>query len=387
MFDIIIIGAGVSGIACALSIDKKYNTLLIDSNDMIGKKLSITGNGRCNITNSNYGNEFYDNIYNHKFMYSAFSNFDNFSLMELMQKYGVELKEEEYGRIFPTTNKAQTVIDALSKNLKHIQLNLNEEVLLIEENRDFEVITKKNKYKTKKIVIATGGLSYPQTGSTGFGLKYAKKIGHKITRLTACEAPLYTKDIICSSLQGVTLNNSALKYKKKSYSGFNLLITHFGLSGPLAFRQCFSIINEGISEIKIDFISNIKYEYLKDQLYNNTSIKKVLKNYLPKSVVDFLLEYTKIENLDFKKNSIKKQEELLTNIKNYPIKITKYADVSKGFTTAGGISTNEIDNKTFESKLKPNLYFIGEVLDVHAHTGGYNISTFFSMGINCGINL
>lgn len=383
MYDIIIVGAGVSGIACALHTDNKYKTLLIDGNDEIGKKLSITGNGRCNITNSNYGKDFLENIHNYKFMYSAFSHFDNFSLMELMQKYNVELKEEANGRMFPITNKSSTIIEAFENNLNHVDIKLNELVEEIKQDENFTVITNKATYSTKKLVIATGGLSYPDTGSTGFGIKFAKSTNHKITRLIASEAPIYTDDEICRNLQGVTLENCAIKYNKKSYSGFNLLISHFGLSGPLAFRQCFNIIDNEIKTINLDFTPNINQEQLKNELLNSSSIKNVLKQYMTKSTADYLIAKSQVNSTEFGKLSNKQQEHLLTIVKNYPIAISKYADVSKGFTTAGGIDIKQVDNKTFESKIIPNLYFIGEVLDVHAHTGGYNISTFFSMGVNC----
>lgn len=383
MYDVIIIGAGVSGIACALTINKNLKTLLIDSNEEIGKKLAITGNGRCNITNSNYGENFLENIYNYKFMYSAFSQFDNFDLMELMLKYNVELKEEDRGRMFPTTNKSKTIIEAFQNNLNHVDLHLSEKVLDVKKQENFQVTTSNNTYTSKKVVIATGGLSYPQTGSDGFGLKIAKEFGHRITKLIASEAPLYSDNIICQSLQGVTLESCAIKYNKKSYSGFNLLFTHFGLSGPLAFRQCFNIIDQGIKEIKLDFISTIKYEDLKDILKRNSNIKKTLNEFIPKSLIEYLIDFCNIDNNEFSKLSHMRQDLLLNNIKNYSITISKYADVSKGFTTAGGIETSEIDNKTFESKIIKDMYFIGEVLNVHAHTGGYNISTYFSMGVNC----
>ncbi len=383
MYDVIIVGAGVSGIACALHIDNNYKTLLIDGNDIIGKKLSITGNGRCNITNSNYGKDFLENIHNYKFMYSSFSTFDNFSLMELMQKYNVELKEEANGRMFPTTNKASTIIQAFEKHLDKVEIKLSEVVEEIKNEDNFTLVTNKGTYKTKKLVIATGGLSYPDTGSSGFGIKYAKITNHKITRLIASEAPIYTDDEICKNLQGVTLENCAIKYNKKSYSGYNLLISHFGLSGPLAFRQCFNIINNEVKQISIDFTPNVNQEQLKNELINSNSIKNVLKQYMTKSTADYLISKSKIDSTEFSKLGKKQQEQFLTIIKSYPIKISKYADVSKGFTTAGGIDVKQIDNKTFESKLIPNLYFIGEVLDVHAHTGGYNISTFLSMRENC----
>lgn len=387
MYDVIIIGAGVSGIACALTINKDLKTMLIDSNDVIGKKLSITGNGRCNITNSNYGINFLENIYNYKFMYSAFNNFDNFSLMDLMLNYGVELKEEDHGRMFPTTNKSKTVIDAFENNIKHIDLHLSEKVIDVKKDEEFIITTNTTTYYSKKVIIATGGISYPQTGSDGFGLKIAKDFGHKITKLIASEAPLYSDDKICTSLQGVTLENCAIKYNKKSYTGYNLLFTHFGLSGPLAFRQCYNIIYNGLKEIKLDLISKVSYDDLKQILVKSKSIKTTLKEFLPKSVIEYILNYCSIETNEFSKLSNKQQELLLNSLKNYQINITKYADVSKGFTTAGGIETNEINNKTFESKKVDGLYFVGEVLNVHAHTGGYNISTYFSMGVNCASSL
>lgn len=383
MYDIIIIGAGVSGLACALHLDKNLNVALIEKNEQIGKKLSLTGNGRCNITNSSYGDEFYSNIYNYKFLYSAFSNFDNYSIMELMQKYNIDLVEEEHGRMFPATHKASTIIEAISKNIEHIDLKLNEEVLEVTKENIFTVKTNTGTYHCNKLVIATGGLSYPQTGSDGFGITVAKNFKHNVTKLIASEAPLYSNDNICTDLQGVTLTNAAIKYNGKSYSGYNLLFTHFGLSGPLALRQCFNIISKSINQILIDFIPSASEDYLREQLLNNNF--DILKQYIPKSVVKYFLDLHEIDKNS--NNSKKKINALVNDFKNYKITLSKYADVSKGFTTAGGVETKQLNNKTFESKIVDNLYFIGEVIDVHAHTGGYNITAFFSTGYNCAINI
>ncbi len=377
-FDVIIIGAGVSGLACALNIDKSLKVALIEKNECIGKKLSMTGNGRCNITNSNYGKDFLENIYNYKFMYTSFSKFDNFSIMELMMKYSIELKEEDHGRMFPTTNKSSTIIDAIYNNLTHIDLKLNEEVVEVVNNNNFIVKTNKSTYNTNKVVIATGGISYPMTGSDGYGLKVAKQFNHKITKLVASEAPLYSNDKICKSLQGVTLTNVSIKYNSKTFSNYNLLFTHFGLSGPLALRQCYNIISNQVKKIKIDFIPALHDEELRNKLKSKDY--NFLKEHLPKSVIKYFLE-------NYSTNSHKDINTLVENLKNYEIELCKYADVSKGFVSAGGIELNQINNKTFESKVVDNLYFIGEILDIHAHTGGYNITTFFSMGYNCGINL
>ncbi len=377
-FDIIIIGAGVSGLACALHLDPSLRVALIEKNDCIGKKLAMTGNGRCNITNSNYGKDFLENIYNYKFMYSAFNNFDNFALMELMHKLGVELKEEDHGRMFPTTNKATTIIEAIANNLQHIDLKLNEAVVDITKTDKFVVTTTKQTLLTNKVVIACGGLSYPMTGSDGYGITVAKNFNHKITRLVASEAPLYSDNIICQALQGVTLNNVAIKYNSKAYTGYNLLFTHFGLSGPLALRQCFNIIDAQVKTVRIDFLPTINEEELRTSFKDGDY--SILKAHLPKSVVKFFLD-------TFPTTNHKQINTLVDNLKNYAIDLNKYADVSKGFVTAGGIETSQINNKTFESKLVDNLFFIGEVLNVHAHTGGYNITTFFSMGYNCAINL
>ncbi len=381
MYDVIIVGAGVSGLACALMLDKKLNVLLLEKNECIAKKLELTGNKRCNITTSNYGSNFLDNIHNHKFMYSAFSNFDNFSLIEYMNSIGVELKEEEHGRMFPKTNKSSTVVNAFKNNLKHVDIKLTQEVIKIEKFSFFKVSTKKNAYQTKKLVIATGGMSYPHTGSNGFGFKVAKQFNHDITKLFPSEAPLYSSDSICIALQGVTLSNVALKYNKKTYSGYNLLFTHFGLSGPLAMRQCYNIVSKNINEISIDFLPSISSEFLAKQF----AIKNfdVLKEHLPKSVINY---FTSQHNV--KENLSKKQIYLLVeNLKNYKLKINKYSSLEKAFVTAGGIITSQVNNKSFESLKHENLYFIGELLDVHAHTGGYNITTYFSMGYNCAKNI
>ncbi len=382
MYDVIIIGAGVSGIACALHIDKRKKVAIIEKNDCIGKKLALTGNGRCNITNSNYGERFYNNIYNYKFMYSAFSKFDNFSMMELMHKYKITLHEEDNGRMFPTTNSAKTIIDAFYQKLNDVDIILNEEVIHINNNNNFQVQTNKQLYETKKLVIATGGLSYPHTGSDGFGLKVAKQFNHKITKLIASEAPLYSNDVICKDLQGTTLSNVELKYNNKKYGSYNLLITHFGLSGPLALRQCYDIISNQINELTIDFLPHLNDDELYNIIINNDY--PTLQKTLSKATVKF---HYNINNITDKQISKKQALILVDSFKRYKITLSKYADVSKGFTTGGGIELKEINNTTFESKLIKNLYFIGEVLNIHAHTGGYNITTYFSMGYNCGNNI
>ncbi|MFV0499776.1 MAG: NAD(P)/FAD-dependent oxidoreductase [Bacilli bacterium] len=388
MYDVIIVGGGVSGIACALNINKNLNSLLIESNDVIGKKLSITGNGRCNITNSNVKHNFLDNIYNYKFMYSAFNNFDNFDFINVLNSYGIKLKEEDNGRMFPTSNTSLSIINAFKENLNHIKINLKEKVLNINNcKNEFIITTSKGKYQTKKLVIATGGLSYPHTGSDGFGLKYARSTDHCITKLLASEAPLYSNNLICKKLQGRTFDNCTIKYNKKKIGNNSLLITHFGLSGPLAFRACFDIIKSNIYSINIDFISDTAYNELKIKLLESSNIKSTLNQYMTKSLTNYLLAYQNIKVKRFNELSLKKQEQLLTTIKNYPLELTKYADISKGFTTGGGIELSQINNSTFESKIIQNLYFIGEVLDIHAHTGGYNITTYFSMGVNCGRNI
>ncbi len=386
MYENIIIGAGPAGIMCAINAQNK--TLLLEKNSSIGKKLSLTGNKRCNITNISDEEEFRNNIHNYKFLYSALSKFSNYEIIDFFHQRNLFLKEEDHGRMFPISNNALDIIELLQKEIS-CDLHLNEEVLQIEKKGDyFHVITNLTTYKTKNLMIATGGKSYPHTGSDGFGYKIAKQFGHTIEKLQAAEAALYSDDIICKTLQGVTIDNAKLTVGRKTMVGFNLLFTHFGLSGPLAMRLAYELNKTSIKTIELDLIEDLSVGELEKLLTKQLTIKKLLKPYTTNSVINFIINTCQTDpNLKAHQISKNKRREIVEFIKKYQLNIKKTAPVEKSFVTAGGIKLNEINPKTFESKLVKNLYFIGEVLDLHAHTGGYNLTICMSMGYNCALNI
>lgn len=384
MYDNIIIGAGPAGLMCANTV--KGVTLLIDKNQEIGKKLLLTGNGRCNVTNMSDLDELKLNIHNYKFLYSTLTRFSNYEIINFFNSKGLELKEEDHGRMFPVTDKASDVLDALTKDLT-CAIKTDCEVQEIQKiGNSFIVTTSSGEYMCNNLIIATGGVSYPQTGSSGFGHQIARQFGHTITTLISAEAALYSEDQICTDLQGITLEHAALIINKKKFSGYNLLFTHFGLSGPLAMRSAFLLNSQSINDIKIDFIPAYNEEELKALFHLN--LATILKPFLPKSFVKYLCSRLELNSNDaISTFSNKQKHDLIQFLKYYPVNIYKTADVEKSFVTAGGINIKEINPKTFMSNKVDNLYFIGEVIDVHAHTGGYNLTINFSMGHSCGENL
>ncbi len=384
MYDVIIIGAGVSGIFCTINLNKNLKVLLIDKNEEIGKKLALTGKGRCNITNISDHDEFLSNVYNHKFLYSSLSRFNNYDLIDYCYQNNILLKEEDHGRMILKSEKSAEIIEHFAEKIKNFDLLLNTEVISVVKDKHFTVKTPSNSFNSKIVVVATGGKSYPQTGSTGFGYEIGKNFSHTITDLVACEAPIYSNDEL-TSLTGLTLNSCALIIDNKKHSGYNLLITHFGLSGPLALRQSHFITSNNLKTIFIDFYTKLNSEEMKTFLNSNRTIKQSLNTILPKSLTNYLLNKFGEKVTYFNELSNKQLDKLIQLIKKYQINITSYPSIEKGFVTAGGINTKEINSKTFESKLVNNLYFIGETVDVHAHTGGYNITIFFSMAYSCSL--
>ena len=413
---VIIIGGGPAGIISAISSARNgNNVILIEKNNSLGKKLLITGKGRCNITSSININDFIKNIPgNGKFLYSAFQNFTNMDIIKLIEENGVKVKEERGNRIFPITDNSKDVLKSFEKELnkyKNIKIKLNTKVKeVLEENREVKgvLLESGEKLFASKVIIATGGKSYPITGSTGDGYKMASKLGHTVEKIRGSLVPLTADKILCQSMQGLSLRNVKIQIKdieknKKIYEDFGeMLFTHFGVSGPiilsasahlLRYKNIDKLLKENKIKLTIDLKPALSYEeldkrVLRDfEIFKNKEFKNSLFELLPKKIINPIINLSNI-NENKKVNEITKEErKILVNlIKSLEINIDGFRPVEEAIVTAGGISIKEINPKTMESKLIKGLYFAGEIIDVDAYTGGFNLQIAYSTGYTAGIN-
>nr|WP_099950887.1 NAD(P)/FAD-dependent oxidoreductase [Ezakiella peruensis] len=386
MYDLIVIGAGASGLLVASMVSENQKILIIEKNEKPGKKLKITGKGRCNITNSRPINEFFDEVFsNNKFLFSSFYEFTNYDLLDYLKQKGLNTKTERGGRVFPFTDKSTDVINALYKKSK-ADFAFSENVLSVSKDNCFNVETNKGKYTSKKLLIATGGLSYPMTGSTGDGYKFAKSFGHTITSTKPALVGLNVNLDDDKELMGLSLRNVnvSLYSKNRHMSEFGeLLFTHYGISGPTILTLS-SYVEEG-DMISIDLkpgLDNTKLDnrLLRDFDQNiNKSFKNSLDKLLPKSIINYIVKRSGIDE-DKKVNQItlNERKRLLELIKNLEFKVLSRRGYNEAVITDGGINVREINPKTMESNLVPGLYFAGEIIDVAANTGGYNLQIAFS---------
>jgi predicted Rossmann fold flavoprotein len=394
MYDVIVIGAGPAGMMASITSAANNNkVLLIEKNASVGKKLALTGGTRCNLTNLKSINDFIKEIpVNNKMLYSTLNKFGPQDIYDYFNKLGVSLKVEDNDRVFPVDNKATTVIEALYQELikYKVDINFNETVKEINNNNDYKiVVTDKDSYKTNKIIITTGGCSYPQTGSTGDGYKLAKMLNQEVTKLYPAETFLITKESI--PLAGLTLDDVLISLNKKQVNG-SLLFTHIGLSGPAIFKISEEVYkqlqdNKYVS-INIDLIPNYTLEELLIYLNEYDQKKEIIsfvREYLPKRLADYITNdmgtNAKIGTI----SKIKKQL-LIENIKNFKIDIKATGTIEQSFVTGGGIDIKNINPKTMESTINKGIYFAGEILDIHGHTGGYNITIALSTGYVAGMN-
>ncbi|MGT2933786.1 BaiN/RdsA family NAD(P)/FAD-dependent oxidoreductase [Streptococcus catagoni] len=379
-FDTIIIGGGPAGMMAAIASSYYgYQTLLIEKNKKLGKKLAGTGGGRCNVTNSGSLEELLDGIPgNGQFLYSVFSQFDNHDIINFFQENGVALKEEDHGRMFPTTDKSRTIIAALEEKIKELggQILTQTEIVSVKKKDDlFQLKSKDQEFTCQKLIVTTGGKSYPSTGSTGFGHDIARHFKLQVTPLEAAESPLLT-DFPHKTLQGISLDDVTLSYGKHVIT-HDLLFTHFGLSGPAALRLSSFVSGGEIAEL--DFLPKILEteidHYLEEN--RNKTIKNALRTYIPERVAEFIAT-------DFpekvKQLTPKQKQALIDKLKKLPIPISGKMSLAKSFVTKGGVDLKEINSKTLESKKVPGLHFAGEVLDINAHTGGFNITSALCSG-------
>ena len=401
MAKVIVIGAGPAGIMAAIHASKKHNVILLDGNDRIGKKLFITGKGRCNVTNAKDISEFFDYIPgNPHFLYSALYSYTNEDTINFFENAGIKLKTERGGRIFPMSDKSSDIIKGLSIGLKeaNVQVKLNSKVTNIIYNNDKITgveINNTTKLNGDHFILATGGASYPLTGSRGEGQKFAKSLGHTIIDLKPSLVPIELNEPWLKELMGLSLKNislSILKNNKVLYKNQGeMLFTNYGISGPLVLSGSRYVKNEGSYEASIDLKpalneSELDKRIQKDFLkYQNKEFKNALDDLLPKKLIPLIINLSNIP-LDKKVNVITKEErkKLLHILKDLRVKIKGLRPIEEAIVTAGGVNTLEIDPSTMKSKIISNLSFAGEVIDVDAFTGGYNVQIALSTGYIAG---
>ncbi len=431
---VVVIGGGPAGIMSAISAKNSGNdVILIEKMNSLGKKLLITGKGRCNITSSLNINEFIQNIPgNGRFLYSAFQNFTNEDIINLLKKHNVKVKEERGNRIFPVSDKSKDVLDAFYEELKNLNVKIytnstvNRIIVKDDSVTGVEYTFNNNKYtiNADKVILATGGKSYPTTGSTGDGYEMAKKLGHTITEIKPSLIPIVANENsaiekinlesyknskeLCKSLQGLSLKNVKIQFEdieknKVIYDDFGeMLFTHFGISGPtilsssahiIRYKNINELLKQGKIILKIDLKPALSKEKLdlrilrdfekeKNKLFRNS-----LDELLPQKLIDPVIHLSGI-NPNKKVNEISKKErmQLLKILKEFCITISGFRPVEEAIITAGGINIKEINPKTMESKLINNLYFAGEIIDVDAYTGGFNLQIAYSTGVTAGLN-
>lgn len=411
-FDVIVVGGGTSGMMAAISAaENGAKVAIIDKNRMLGKKLRLTGGGRCNVTNNRPPEEIIQFIPgNGKFLYSAFSQFNNYDIMEFFESNGVALKEEDHGRLFPVANTSKAIVEGLAEKLKEYQVTLimksTVKKLLTTDGQISGVVTNENlTYTAPCVVLSTGGKTFQYTGSTGDGYKLAKKLGHTVTPLFPTESPIRSKDkfVQNKTLQGLSLRDiklSVLNEKDKVIVSheMDLLFTHFGVSGPAALR-CSMFVNKELEKgresvtLSLDALPMYNEQEILKQInervaeFGNKSVKNGLKNLLPERYLEFLLDTLDIDtSKHLKQLTDIEKSDLVSLIKEFKFTGYETYPLDKSFVTGGGIELKEINPKTMESKLVNGLFFAGELIDVNGYTGGYNITAAFVTGHVAGKN-
>ena len=393
--DIAIIGAGAAGLFAGGYLAPKHKVTIFDGNEKCGKKLYITGKGRCNITNYCEKEEYLDNVVNGKrFMMSAISQFTPQNTIEFFNSLGLKTKVERGNRVFPISDKSNDVIKALLKHCEGCQIRLEEKVKSVQKQNDKLVVkTLKSEQKFDKVIIATGGKSYPLTGSDGDGYNFARKIGHSIVKPCSALVAIELDDAFVKQIQGLPLKNVEIKSlaDKKKYQLFGeMMFTEIGMTGPIVLSLSRQINKANDISLSIDFKPALEREKLVERLkrdFNanlNKNISYIIKGLLPNNLVPIFLNTCQI-NGDKKVNSITviERNRIVETLKNFPLKYKKLYPLESGIVTSGGVELKEINPKTMESKLCSGLYFIGEVLDVDCLTGGFNLQTAFSTAYSC----
>jgi predicted Rossmann fold flavoprotein len=410
-YDVIVIGGGSAGLMASIAASMDgAKVLLVDKGDKLGRKLGISGGGRCNVTNNKDMDELIKHIPgNGRFLYSALTHFSNKDIIDFFENLGIRLKEEDNGRMFPVSDKAKTVVDALISQVRRqgVEIRTNSPVKLV-LYKDGSVqgvrLQSGETMNSRAVIIASGGCSVPHTGSTGDGYAWAEAGGHTITRLFPTEVPLTSKEAFIRSreLQGLSLRDVTLSVwnaKGKSIISHrgDMLFTHFGLSGPIALRCSQFVVKELNKSERKEVLLTIDLfpDLSTDEVYNQSmslakadakkTIKNVLKTLLSDRLIPIMLEKSGLDD-QLTYDNIPKQKwlELCKLMKAFPITVKGTLSIEEAFVTGGGVQLKEIDPSTMQSKLVNGLYFCGEILDIHGYTGGYNITAAFSTGYMAG---
>ena len=413
---VIVIGGGPAGMMAAIAAaENGKQVILLEKMQSLGRKLLITGKGRCNITSSLNMDEFIKNTPgNGMFLYSCYKNYTNEDIINFLNEQGLEVKEERGNRIFPKTDKSLDVLKCFTKRLKElnvdIRLNTKVDEILIEKGKVIGVKTNKEIIKTNAVILSTGGKSYPLTGSTGDGYEIAKKLGHTVTTIKPSLVPIeiYNKSI-CNNLQGLSLRNVSIKIidlqkNKNIYEDFGeMIFTHYGVSGPIILSSSAHLVRyKNVEELltnknivlEIDLKPALSEEKLDERIQRdfneekNKQFKNSLDKLLPQKLISTIIQQTGIEPSK-KVNEIRKEErkKLVKILKHFRIELKKFRPIDEAIITSGGINIKEINPKTMESKITEGLYFAGEIIDVDSYTGGFNLQIAYSTGYTAGSNI
>lgn len=405
-FDVAVIGGGPAGIMSAIvSAESGKKVILIEANNQLGKKLLLTGNGRCNVTNAEFNlRELVKNYKNGEFLFHAFSKFGPKETLEFFEKIGIETKIEKNKRVFPKNGDAEDVLEALKKYLKekNVKIILNSKVskIVLKKNKIEKMIVAGKEIFSKNYILCTGGKSYSVTGSTGDGFNFAEQVGHSITKLLPALTPIKLKDEWIKNLQGVSLPNVKISLfnngKKQINETGDIIFTHFGISGPVVMdisSKLAELLDKGETKILLDFFPLLNQEEVLKELedilkrFLKRTTKNILTEMFPESFSEVLLDLAKIDKEKIANNMSKiekiKLVKLFKNLEITPIEVSGF-DVA--MATSGGINLKEIDDKTMKSKIIDNLLFAGEIIDVDGKTGGFNLQACWSTGYLAGKN-
>ncbi|MCX2736451.1 NAD(P)/FAD-dependent oxidoreductase [Bacillus velezensis] len=410
-YDVIVIGGGPSGLMAAIAAGEEgADVLLIDKGNKLGRKLAISGGGRCNVTNRLPVEEIIKHIPgNGRFLYSAFSEFNNEDIIAFFEKLGIQLKEEDHGRMFPVTDKAQSVVDALLNRLKQLNVTIrtNEKIKEVryENGRTAGITTNNDEHiNADAVIIAVGGKSVPHTGSTGDGYAWAEAAGHTVTELFPTEVPVTSSEpfIKQKTLQGLSLRNAAVSVLNKKGKPIvthvmDMLFTHFGLSGPAILRCSQFVVKELKKQpevkLRIDLFPGINEEELFQKMHKELkdapkkALKNALKPWMQERYLLFLLERNGLDpQTSFTELPKDQFRAFVKDCKQFTVAADGTLSLDKAFVTGGGVSVKEIEPKQMASKKMEGLYFCGEILDIHGYTGGYNITSAFVTGRLAGLN-
>lgn len=404
-YDVLIIGAGAAGMTAAITAASMgASVAVIEKNKNVGRKLAITGKGRCNVTNACDIQEFMKNVpVNSKFLYSCVHGFDSEDVMDFFERLGVPLKTERGNRVFPVSDSAKDVVNALEKEMKRLNVKLIKDTvrsLVISDGCCTGVKTSARTYEAKSVLVASGGKSYPLTGSTGDGYMFAKQAGHHVTDLAPSLVPIEISEKFCKDLNALALKNVTLTLRdngKVVYSDLGeMSFTYYGVTGPLVLTVSSRIrkIEPGRFTLHIDLKPGLSVSQLDKRiqrdfaLFSNAQFSQSLSKLLPSKLIPVIVDLSGIA-ADTTVNQITREQRtaLVSLIKNVTLHPAAFRPIEEAIITSGGVDVKEIDPKTMQSKLVKGLYFAGEVIDVDGYTGGFNLQIAFSSGYAAGMNM